>query len=398
MLTPAEAEAAIDAHVVPLAAESCALAAAAGRVLREPILAERDQPPFDRVAMDGIAIAFDACSGGRRSFRIAGTVAAGAAPTPLAQPDACLEVMTGAMLPAGADTVIPVEALVIADGTATLGMGGPPARWANVHRRGSDALAGSPALAAGTRLRGPELAIAASAGRGRLCVSREPRIAIVSTGDELIGPDLPLQPWQIRRSNAYGIAATLAARGYRQLTDGHVADQPAGIRAALADHLATHDVLVLSGGVSAGRFDHVPAVLESLGVQRVFHNVAQRPGKPFWFGIGPDGEPVFALPGNPVSTLVCLVRYVLPALERLLGARDLGRCYAPLASPYQSRHGLTAFIPVDCPVPGAAAGAVAPHPTHGSGDFTSLAGTAGFVELAPDRQHAAGEAVPFYTW
>jgi molybdopterin molybdotransferase len=362
-------------------------------VLREHLFAERDQPPFDRVAMDGIAVVAAAVAAGRRDFWIAGTVAAGAEPVPLPGDDACLEVMTGAMLPPGADAVIPVEQLSLADGRARLAPGTETVSGANVHHRGSDARAGDSALVAGTRLRGPELAIAASAGRGSLGVTRLPRIAIVSTGDELVGPDRPIAPWQIRRSNAHGIAATLAARGYRDLRDLHLEDDPAAIRMALAAQLADRDAIVLSGGVSAGRFDHVPAVLESLGVERVFHKIAQRPGKPFWFGIAPGGQPVFALPGNPVSTLVCLVRYVLPALARLEGAPAPSVLYATLATSHESRHGLTAFLAVD-----QGAGTVTPRPNHGSGDFTSLAGTAGFIELSPGRRHEAGEAVPFYTW
>ncbi len=398
MLTPAEAAAAIAAELAPLPAESCPLAAAAGRVLREDLAAERDQPPFDRVAMDGIAIALDAYAAGRRRFRVAGTVAAGRAPLPLAGADTCLEVMTGAMLPPGADTVIPVEALTLKDGEATVVEQGPLTRFANIHRRASDALSGSRALPAGTWLRGPELAIAASAGRRTLLVSREPRLAVISTGDELIGPGLALEPWQIRRSNAYGIAATLALRGYRRLTDDHVADDLPTLTARLAAHLATHDALVLSGGVSAGRFDHVPAALVAAGVRRVFHKVAQRPGKPFWFGIGPAGQPVFALPGNPVSTLVCLIRYTLPALRRLTGAAPQAVPCAPLAEAYESRHALTAFVPVDLGSCADRPAAAALHPTHGSGDFTALAGTAGFVELAPGRRIEPGAAVPIYTW
>ena len=397
MRTPAEASLAIAAELAPLAAEPCRVALAAGRVLREDIAAERDQPPFDRVAMDGIAIALSAWQQGRRQFRIAGTVAAGSRPPSLASPETCLEVMTGAVLPAGTDAVIPVEQIAVADGVATLAAEATPAPYANVHRQGTDARAGSRALASGTVLRGPELAIAASAGRAVVSVAREPRIAIISTGDELVGPDAPVAPWQIRRSNAYGIAATLVQRGYRQLTDDHVPDDPARIRAHLEAHLAGNDVLVLSGGVSAGRFDHVPGVLEALGVRRVFHKVAQRPGKPLWFGIGPGGQPVFALPGNPVSTLVCLIRYVLPALVRLGGAVPLPPEQAALASAYESRHPLTAFVPVDRGSADRPA-AVVLHPTHGSGDFTALAGTAGFAELAAGRRFEPGDPVPIYTW
>ncbi len=398
MLTPAEAEAAIAARLALLPAEPCALERAAGRVLREAVHADLDQPPFDRVAMDGIAIAAAAYARGARAFRITGIVAAGAEPAALAGPDTCLEVMTGAVLPPGADAVVPVEDIETRDGIATLGAGARVAPFVNVHRRASDARSGALLLGPGAVLRGPELAIAASAGATLLLVSREPRIAIVSTGDELVPPGTRPAPWQVRRSNAYGIAAALRGHGYQSLEDAHVPDDPAAIRAVLEATLLSHDVLVLSGGVSAGRFDHVPAVLAGLGVECVFHKVAQRPGKPLWFGVRSDGRAVFALPGNPVSTLVCLTRYVVPALARLRGARPTGPVFAPLAAAWESKHALTAFLPVDRRPEGDPPGALIAHPTHGSGDFIALAGTTGFVELAPGRRWEPGSLAPLYTW
>ena len=398
MLTPAQAETVIAARLALLPTEPCPLERAAGRVLREPVSADLDQPPFDRVAMDGIALALADFARGTRAFRVAGVVAAGAPPLALPAADSCLEVMTGAVLPPGTDVVVPVEDLSVANGIATLGADARITSFANVHRRASDAAAGTRLLAPGTYLRGPELAIAASAGCTLLLVSREPRIAVVSTGDELVPPGTQPAAWQVRRSNAYGIAATLRGHGYGELTDSHVPDDPARIRAVLEEHLASCDVLILSGGVSAGRFDHVPAVLAELGVERIFHRVAQRPGKPLWFGVRGDGRCVFALPGNPVSTLVCLVRYVIPALMHLRGAVPDGPTFAPLLETWESRHGLTAFLPVDRHGPGDPPGALRAHPTHGSGDFVALAGTAGFVELAPGQRWEPGSLAPLYTW
>ena len=398
MLTPAQAETVIAARLALLPTEPCPLEHATGRVLREAVHADLDQPPFDRVAMDGIALSLADFGRGARSFRIAGVVAAGAPPIALAAGDTCLEVMTGAVLPPGTDVVVPVEAISVEEGVATLGAAARISAFANVHRRASDAPAGTMLLAPGTRLRGPELAIAASVGCTLLLVSREPRIAVVSTGDELVPPGCQPAAWQVRRSNAYGIAATLRGNGYGELTDSHVPDDPVRIRAVLEEQLASCDVLILSGGVSAGRFDHVPAVLAALGVERIFHNVAQRPGKPLWFGVRADGRSVFALPGNPVSTLVCLVRYVVPALMRLRGAVPAGPSFAPLAEAWESKPGLTAFLPVDRDGPGDPPGALRAHPTHGSGDFVALAGTAGFVELAPGRRWEPGSLAPLYTW
>jgi len=396
MLTPAEAEAAIAAAALPVSPERVPLADCRGRVLRAPVIAERDAPPFDRVAMDGIACA---AASGLRRFRVAGTQAAGSPVLTLAAPGDCLEVMTGAVLPRGCDTVVPIEEVRIADGEAALDGAAVPAPWRHVHRRGSDARAGDVLLEPGMRLAAPEIAIAASAGCAELSVSREPRIAVITTGDELVEPGLPILDHQVRRSNAYGLAASLALAGFAPSTDLQLPDRQDALVDALGTALAGHDVLVLSGGVSAGRFDHVPAVLGALGVQCLFHGIAQRPGRPMWFGKGPAGTLVFALPGNPVSVLVCLARYVVPALHRLVGARpDLPR-RAILARDVAFNKPLACFLPVALGYDAADRLLAEPKPTAGSGDFISLAGTDGFVELPPaPPQPAAGLAVPFYRW
>lgn len=397
-MTPADADAAIAASLAPLPAERRRSTDAVGAVLREAVAAERDQPPFDRVAMDGIAISSAAWSRGRREFRVLGVQAAGAAPRPLDDADACLEAMTGAVLPAGADAVIPVERLRVADGVARVVEAVDVIPGLNVHGRGSDARSGDRVLSPGVVLRAPEIAILASAGRPHVDVTRCPSIAVISTGDELVEPGAAIEAWQVRRSNVHGVVAALRSRGYASVTDDHVPDDPATIRARLEAHLAHHDVLVLSGGVSAGKFDHVPKVLDELGVQRVFHKVAQRPGRPLWFGVAPGGRAVFGLPGNPVSTLVCLQRYVLPALALLAGATASRPLSLPLSRDWQGANGLTVFLPVDLTVDERGASVAVPHPTHGSGDFGALAGTAGFVELAPDRDWRRGDAAPFHPW
>lgn len=395
MLTPAEAALAIDVALASIASESIALENATGRVLAESLSAERDLPPFDRVAMDGIAIRHSGWIAGIRRYTVDGIIGAGSEPFALTSDDHCIEVMTGAMMPPGADTVIPVEMIRLTDGFAILGEESV-SLGSNIHRQASDGLAGDLVLTTGTLLRGPELAIAASVGRARVTVARQPKLAIISTGDELVGPDAELKPWQIRRSNAHGIAACLRSRAYSSLTDVHIVDDRPQLTARLGALLASHDVLILSGGVSAGRFDYVPGVLADLGVRRVFHKIAQRPGKPFWFGVSAEGKPVFALPGNPVSTLVCLVRYVLPALERLSGRQPRPVAMATLQDGWAGNTGLTAFIPVvraslNDP-------AVRLHQTRGSGDFISLVGTDGFVELPSGVRLAPGAAVPFYNW
>ena len=230
-------------------------------MLRENIYAERDQPPFDRVAMDGIALASSATTAGRRRFRLQATQAAGDPPLSLASAEHCIEVMTGAVLPAGCDAVVPVE---------------QPARWTVTwswrtacapppglmsHRRASDRTQGALLLPAGSVLHAPEIAVAASAGMARVRVSSQPAIMVISTGNELVEPGDPIAPHQIRRSNAYAVAAALRQRGFQRVADDHLPDDAALLRERLRLHLTTHEVLILSGGVSMGRFDLVPQVL-----------------------------------------------------------------------------------------------------------------------------------------
>lgn len=399
MLTPAEADAAIAAHLAQVPDELLSLPACAGRTLRQEILAERDAPPFDRVAMDGIAISIAAFRHGRREFRVAAMQAAGEARLTLGSPDECIEVMTGASLPTGCDTVVPVERIHVAAGTATVETAYPAEPWLNVHRRASDASAGTRLLSAGSRLGGPELAIAASAGLAKLKVSRLPRIAVISTGDELVEPGLPVLDHQLRRSNSYGLGASLRLAGFAPATDLHLPDQRPQLVERLAQELGRHDVLVLSGGVSAGRFDFVPGVLAEIGVRRVFHQVSQRPGRPLWFGLNDRGATVFALPGNPVSVLVCLARYVIPALHAASGAKPAMRPTVALGRAYEFRAPLTCFLPVSLEYDPDGRTMAVPRPTGGSGDLIALGGTDGFVELPQGpASHPAGLAIPFYRW
>lgn len=400
MLSPAEAEALIGQHLQCLPIESLPLAQCAGAVLRENIYAERDAPPFDRVAMDGIAVDSSGLSGGARKLRIQATQAAGDPPLVLDSHDACIEVMTGAVLPNGCDSVVAVEELTLQDGRAELAPGVSVQAGQNVHRRGSDSRQGALLVSAGVRLRAPEIAIAAAAGMPRIRVSSQPMLAVISTGNELIEPGEPVLPHQVRRSNAYAIVTELRSQGFQRVADDHITDDLAELKRRLKFHLETHDVLVLSGGVSMGKFDLVPQALDELGVRTVFHKVAQRPGKPFWFGVANSGAAVFALPGNPVSTLVCLRRYVIPALFASLGQ-------APIPSPEKIALGapvtvtpaLTYFMPVRLELDDWGRPWAVPQPTNGSGDFTALAGTDGFVELPPGpNTYAKGFITRLHRW
>src|SRR5512139_2762151 len=380
MLTPAQAEEQIARHLPPLPIESLPVSQCAGAILRENVYAERDQPPFDRVAMDGIAVA-SVEAARRRSLRVQGTQAAGDPPLTLESPLSCIEIMTGAMLPPGCDAVIPVERIGIVDGEARLEAGLTVPPGLNVHHRGSDLKQGALILSAGIRLEAPQVAAAAGAGMARLRVSQQPAFMVVSTGNELVEPGEPIEAWQLRRSNAYGIVTALRRRGFVRVADDHLPDDATALQERLKQHLQSYNALILSGGVSMGKFDLVPAALAACGVRQVFHKVAQRPGKPFWFGVTPTGGAVFALPGNPVSTLVCLARYVIPAIERAMGFAEARAARIALGEAVTFNTPLAGFLPVATETDEWARPWARPVAHNGSGDFSALAGTCGFVEL-----------------
>src|SRR5580693_2271845 len=365
LITPRLAEEAIYSRLTCLPIESLPLTQCVGATLRENIYAERDQPPFDRVAMDGMAVDSEALRRGLKRFRIRGIQAAGAPQLKLGGGEDAIEVMTGAILPLGSDCVIPIEQLAVEDGYASLNAAVVNSSYHNVDRRGNDSRQGTLLLEAGTLLRAPEIAVAASAGMARVRVSSQPAIMIVSTGDELIEPGDPIADYQVRRSNAYAVAATLRRRGLARVGEDHVPDD---------------EVL-------------------QLGVQEVFHNIAQRPGKPMWFGIGPQGQVVFGLPGNPVSTLVCLIRYVIPAIAEAMGTQRMLPERMALAAPVTFQHALTYFLPVTIEHDDWGRPWANPRPPNGSGDFLSLAGTDGFVELPPGpNTYAKGFVTSLYRW
>lgn len=402
MISVSEAERLVLESVSTAPSIRVPLDAAFGEVLREAIAADRPFPPYQRVAMDGIAIAHAAWAAGARAFPIEGIQRAGEPAHTLAQSTHALEVMTGAVLPVGCDCVIPVEQLTRDGNVATLLDGLHLEAMQNIHRQGSDCAAGTVLLRAGSLLFGPQSAVAASVGAARILVAQRPSIAIISTGDELVDVAATPQPHQVRRSNRFAMQALLQAAAFRDVHPHHVPDDPAALHAILQESLRTARVLLLSGGVSEGRYDYVPDALTRFGVRPRFHKVSQKPGKPLWFGIGPDGQIVFGLPGNPVSVAVCLLRFVLPALWAHLGASLLTpsqRPHARLAEPIRFRKPMTLFQPVRIRQHPDGTRSAAPVPLNGSGDLTGLAACDGLLELAPNPDgHPAGSAHPFWAW
>ena len=387
MTDVAQAEALIFERMPSWPSVRTATGSSRGRILRETVVAERDQPPFDRVMMDGIAIAWSDWFAGRRSFQSVGTQAAGSPELALKAPGQCVEIMTGAVCPDGADTIVPVERLQ-REGPLTLAVEATGIeRGQFIHPRGSDRRVGERLLEPGIRIGATEVAVIAGAGYGDIEVTALPRVAVISTGDELVGAGEPVARFQIRSTNEFSIEASLALDGLADVTRKRLLDDENEIFDAVDDLHHDHDALILSGGVSMGQFDCVPTVLEQLGAELVFHGVEQRPGRPLLFAKSRDGKPIFGLPGNPVSALVCLTRYIIPAFRRAAGLSKNMVENAVLSEPVSRSGKLTLFMPVALHWDDQGRQTAEPRRTNTSGDFVSLAGTDGFVELPKGREH-----------
>jgi molybdopterin molybdotransferase len=400
MLTPAEAERLVLENTPPMPREDCPLARAHGRFLRDAIVADRDLPPYDRVMLDGYALRSSSVAAGTETFRVEAVQAAGVRPLSLSPArDACVEVMTGAVLPAGADCVVPYEDTTRSGAAVLIGAGARFPEGHAIHRKGSDHHAGQVVIPEGVRITGREIAVAASCGRAVLPVSQSPKIAVIATGDELVEVDAVVAPHQVRRSNDYAIRAALAAAGFPRVERFHLHDMRHEIEHMLWHIIAEFDVVILTGGVSKGKFDFLPEELDRLGVHKLFQGVAQRPGKPFWFGLSARNTPVFALPGNPVSAYTCLHRYIIPALEKSGGVAPSAPRPVALAEPFTFKSALACLLPVRLLSGPGAQLLAAPAPGNTSGDFAGLVGTDGFVELPPGpASFPAGTIVPFWKW
>lgn len=347
-----------------------------GRVLKEAIVADRDFPPFDRVSMDGISIAIEAFQKGQRTFDIEGIQPAGARQLSLNNPANCLEVMTGAVLPKNTNAVIRYEDVEIKNGKATI-LIDSISELQNIHLQGKDRKEGDLLLTNNTIISPAEIGVFATVGKSTIQVVKQPKVIIVSTGDELV--DVAEQPLdhQIRRSNVHTLVSLLQNLKIDADTD-HISDDKEALKTKIATYLNNYDVLLFSGAVSKGKFDFLPEVLDELGVKKLFHRVSQRPGKPFWMGTTENCS-VFAFPGNPVSTYVNCLVYFYSWFFKSNGVEAFEET-AILTEDVAFKPNLTYFLQVKLSDKSGHLLAT-PVKGNGSGDLASLADADAFIRL-----------------
>ena len=393
-VTVAEADKIILSETMDFGSGKVPFMASIGRVLAEDIYADRDFPPFDRVTMDGIAIRYAALQKGIHTFHVTGTQAAGDTPLEIKSDDECIEIMTGAALPPSTDTVIRYEDLEMKNGHASLKADSITLAQ-NIHFRGQDRKKNELLVASNQFINPAIINILAATGHSEVMVKRLPQVVIISSGDELVEVTQIPSAFEVRRSNTYSAHAVL--KQYNLEAEMlSIPDDPIITHQQIAECLKRYDVIILSGAVSAGKFDYVPKALEDLSVQQLFHKVKQRPGGPFWFGKHPSNVLVFALPGNPVSTFMCLHRYFIPWLKLSWGVKE-EKYFAVLNEDFTFRPALQYFLQVKLHVDEKGKWLATPIAGNGSGDFANLVDTEAFMELPLERDNFAKGEV-FRVW
>jgi molybdopterin molybdotransferase len=380
MINVEDAERLILANTIAISAEKVPIDEVLNRILAENLCADQDFPPFNRATMDGIAIQFSQIEKGQISFEIEATAAAGNPQKTLQNAQNCIEIMTGAMLPLNTDMVIRYEDLVISEKKAQIiaDFSDFQVRQ-NIHPQGSDRKKGDIIVLKGKKISPAEIGVAATIGKNEILVQRKLRAVIISTGEEIVPITEKPLPHQIRMSNGFALQASLKNWGL-ETENILLPDDQNIIEQKIGEFIQTFDVLILSGGVSAGKFDFVPQALENQGVTKLFHQVSQRPGKPFWFGKSSNGRLVFALPGNPVSTFMCLNRYFKKWLDASQGLEN-EVIMAELTQDFKFKPELTFFLQVKISYAPTGKILATPVAGHGSGDLANLVEADAFLEL-----------------
>ncbi len=394
MISVQEADTILNQNTVDFGIEVCPLANAQQCVLREAIYSDRDLPPFDRVAMDGIAILAESFVDQQQIFFCQNQIQrAGHPPLKLNSHQNCIEVMTGAVLPQGVDTVIKFEDTTKTENGYKINLDTIKPKE-NIHFQASDLKQGQELLKIGTPLFAPQIGILASVGKSNVLVSRKPKILLISTGNELVDVEETPLLYQIRKSNIHSVEATLKKNGFHHISKLHLLDDKNHIKQNLQHHMENNDVFILSGGVSMGKFDFIPEMLSDLGVTKHFHKINQKPGKPFLFGTLDNQKIFYALPGNPISSLICLYRYTLPHLLKCMQTTYLVEkkilkddWVQPVSKTlfqavYQDSENMVKRLPYN-----------------GSGDYASLAYSTGFIEKPENVPSIkSGATVNYYNW
>ena len=352
-----------------------------GRILKEEIVADRDFPPFNRVSMDGIAIDYTSFKKGQRTFNIEGIQAAGSEQITLQNNENCIEVMTGAVLPNNSNTVIRYEDVSLENGIATIITDAIVNEEQNIHVKGKDGKVGDVLVEENTIISAAEIGVLATVGKSFVKVAKQPKVMIISTGDELVGVnEFPLE-YQIRRSNVFTLVSLLERLNISSET-AHITDDKPVLKSKINRYLQEYDVLLFSGAVSKGKYDFLPEVFNELGVEKLFHKVAQRPGKPFFYG-KTDSCKVFGFPGNPISTFVNCLVYFYPWYYKSAGV-EIKEETAILGEDISFKPNLVYFLQVKLESENGELIAF-PISGNGSGDLASLVKTDAFIELPNDK-------------
>ncbi|MEM7790102.1 MAG: molybdopterin molybdotransferase MoeA [Verrucomicrobiota bacterium] len=396
LIEPSLAKELILANLPDISAIDCPLDKCAGRILRQSIASDRPMPPFDRSMMDGYALDAASAEAGR-IFKVVTSVPAGAPQASIGnEPNSCAEIMTGAILPAGANCVVPYEDTErVSEHEIRITDQEPIHPGDFIHKEGSDFSSGKILVEEGTPLGSREITVAASCGYANLSVSKMPSIAIACSGDELVEVDAAPESHQIRRSNDYAIETGLARAELSAGVRLHLPDEITTVRSQLSKLIEENTFIILSGGISKGKKDFIPSILDEQDLRCHFHGVAQQPGKPMGFWSNSHCA-VFALPGNPLSTLTCLHHYVIPAMRKaMMLAREVPKRSVTLAKSESVRPRLTVFLPVILQENNQAL----PCPPQNSGDLVRILQSDGYVEIPAGQGEAkAGQSYPFYSW
>lgn len=375
---------------------------ARGLALAEDLKTPHDSPPFDKSMMDGFALCVGEKTEGTHEFKVREVITAGVVPTETVTSTNAARIMTGALLPAGANCVVPIERVEFDEARpdrVVISLDDLKPEQ-HVLRKGFNAETGDPLMAAGTTLAAQHIAVLAEFGVANVPVAARPSVAVLATGDELLDVSAALQPGRIRNSNELMLTAQIARTGASPVPLGIARDDRIELQQKIRAGLK-EDILLLSGGVSAGTLDLVPSVLQEEGVEEVFHKIQMKPGKPLWFGVLPGEKPcfVFGLPGNPVSSMVCFELFVRTALNRLAGKlpEEPQPISGELTQPMSVRGDRVTFFPARTEF---IDGQVQVTPVHwtGSADLRATAEANSMCRLEPGPAHQTGDLVPVYLW